>query len=56
MLEEFPEVGQRVLVARIVWHDEAAAVFVHRLSGGDRGLRAWIYAGDPCRLRTFVSF
>jgi hypothetical protein len=56
MLEEFPDLGERLLVAAVVWHDEAAAVFVHRVASGERGLRAWIYAGDPCQLRTFISF
>lgn len=56
MLEEYPDAGERLLVGRIVWHDEAAAVFVHRVDQGERGLRAFVYAGDPCRLRTFISF
>jgi hypothetical protein len=56
MVDEFPDAGERLLVARIVWHEEAAAVFVHRVASGERGLRAWIYGGDPCRLRTFISF
>lgn len=54
---EFTGDGEPLLVARLTWKGEPAAVFVHRLDSGDPGaFGAWVYAGEPCSLRTFLRF